>query len=348
MFRAMELQPQQRRPAFRAILGAGAGVFVLGALAAAADPYQQIDTRGPRPIVVELYTSQGCASCPPADQIMMELAERRDVLTLTFPVDYWDYLGWSDTLARPANAKRQVAYSRRSQMGRVFTPQIVIDGVYSTVGGQRADVLNHIAMRQAELSRQAALQERIIAAHQARLAVQQARMAQQMTEQQVRLAEQQARLAEQQARMAERQARAAASLAVRIAVAGDEVTVTVPQDEARVAAALPKAAVWLFPFGKTDMVHITGGENRGRSVRYSHVVRNIVMLGEWSGKAATFEHTLSDHDRDQYGYAVIVQEDGAGPVVAAGWAGDESRMGRKAPPPEPRIVADPLLVNIQQ
>jgi hypothetical protein len=96
------------------------------------------------------------------------------------------------------------------------------------------------------------------------------------------------------------------------------------------------------------MVHITAGENRGRSVRYAHVVRNVVMLGEWSGKAATYEHTLTDHDRNQYGYAVVVQEDGVGPVVAASWAGDQSRMGQSAPKPEPRIVADPLLVNIQQ
>ena len=308
MLRAMEHDPHERRPAVHAILGAGACLLAIGTVAALAGPYSQ-EAKGPRPVVIELYTSQGCASCPAADQIMMELADRKDVLTLTFPVDYWDYLGWRDTLARPLNAQRQVAYARRTQTGRVFTPQIVIDGVYSAVGSKRADVLNRIAMRQAEMQK---------------------------------------RLAAEQARIAARHARALAEFNMRIAVEGDEIKVYLPADEARIAQARPKAAVWLFPFGKIDMVHITAGENRGRSVRYSHVVRNVVMLGEWNGKAATFEHTLSDHDRGQYGYAVIVQEDGVGPVVAASWAGDKERMGRSAPRPEPRIVADPLLVNIQQ
>ncbi|MFO1187746.1 MAG: DUF1223 domain-containing protein [Alphaproteobacteria bacterium] len=349
MFPPMEHELQQRRPAALAILGVGAGLLAFSTLAAFAEPYRQQDVRGARPVVVELYTSQGCASCPPADQLMGELAEREDVLSLTFPVDYWNYLGWMDTFARPQNAKRQIAYSRRSQVGRVFTPQMVIDGVYSAVGNQRAEVLDRIAMRQSEMfSRQAALQGRLMAAQHARMAAQQARMAQQMSEQQARLTDQQARLIDQQARAVERQARAAAALAVRVSVAGDEVKVSLPEDDARITAAAPKATVWLFPFGKTDMVHITGGENRGRSMRYSHVVRNILVLGEWDGRAATFEHTLADRDRGQYGYAVIVQEDGVGPVVAASWAGDEGRMGRKAPAPEPRIVADPLLVNIQQ
>jgi hypothetical protein len=305
MFQAMEHEPLECP--VRARLGAAAAILVVGTVAAFAGPYQQ-DVKGPRPVVVELYTSQGCASCPPADQVLAELADRKDVLTLTFPVDYWDYLGWSDTLARPPNAQRQVAYARRTQAGRVFTPQIVIDGVYSAVGSKRADVLNRIAARQAQiLARQAALHARASAQH----------------------------------------ARAVADFGLRIAIEGEEVKVSLPADEARIAQARPKAAVWLFPFGKTDMVHITAGENRGRSVRYTHVVRNVVMLGEWNGKAATFEHTLTDHDRGQYGYAVIVQEDGVGPVVAASWAGDQDRMGRSVPRPEPRIVADPLLVNIQ-
>ncbi len=75
-----------------------------------------------RMVLVELYTSQGCSSCPPADHLQAELAERPDVLALTFPVDYWDYLGWHDTLAHPAESHRQMDYSKRSQFGPRFHP----------------------------------------------------------------------------------------------------------------------------------------------------------------------------------------------------------------------------------
>ena len=79
-------------------------------------------------MVVELYNSQGCNSCPPADKLLGRLAKRDDVIALTFNVDYWDYLGWMDTLADPANTKRQRQYA--SSMGHltIYTPQMVIGG----------------------------------------------------------------------------------------------------------------------------------------------------------------------------------------------------------------------------
>lgn len=80
------------------------------------------------PVVVELYTAQGCASCGEANQYVAKLADRPGVLALTFPVDYWDYLGWSDTFAKPAFAERQKAYVTRLSLREPYTPQVVVDG----------------------------------------------------------------------------------------------------------------------------------------------------------------------------------------------------------------------------
>lgn len=86
------------------------------------------------PGVVELFTSQGCSSCPPADALMSELAKANDVIPLTFPVEIWDYLGWKDTLAKPAFTARQKAYAAMVSDRRVFTPQAVVNGKSSCVG----------------------------------------------------------------------------------------------------------------------------------------------------------------------------------------------------------------------
>ena len=81
-----------------------------------------------RPVVVELFTSQGCGACTRANALVADLAERPDVLALTFPVDYWDYLGWKDTFARPEFSARQRAYMKAAGQREVYTPQVVVDG----------------------------------------------------------------------------------------------------------------------------------------------------------------------------------------------------------------------------
>jgi hypothetical protein len=82
-----------------------------------------------RPVVVELFTSQGCGACTKANALIADQAERKDVLALTFPVDYWDYLGWKDTFARPEFSARQRAYMKQAGQREVYTPQVVVDGV---------------------------------------------------------------------------------------------------------------------------------------------------------------------------------------------------------------------------
>ncbi|MBT3372043.1 MAG: DUF1223 domain-containing protein [Rhodospirillaceae bacterium] len=96
------------------------------------------ETRGQ--VVVELYTSQGCNSCPPADRLLGKLAARDDLVALTFNVDYWDYLGWKDTLAQPAHTERQRHYAAALHNRSVYTPQIVIGGRQHAVGSDAAAV----------------------------------------------------------------------------------------------------------------------------------------------------------------------------------------------------------------
>jgi hypothetical protein len=82
----------------------------------------------PRPVVVELFTSQGCSSCPPADAYVGRLSARSDVLALAFHVDYWDDLGWRDRFALPQSVERQRIYARNLGRSSVYTPQLVVDG----------------------------------------------------------------------------------------------------------------------------------------------------------------------------------------------------------------------------
>jgi hypothetical protein len=87
--------------------------------------------------VVELFTSQGCSSCPPADQIIGELAKDPSVIALSLPIDYWDYLGWKDTLADSRFSARQKAYSHMRGEREVYTPQVVVNGSAHVIGSDR-------------------------------------------------------------------------------------------------------------------------------------------------------------------------------------------------------------------
>ncbi|MFO1154998.1 MAG: DUF1223 domain-containing protein [Rhodospirillales bacterium] len=98
--------------------------------------------------VVELFTSQGCSSCPPADDLIGELAGRTDILALAEHVDYWDYLGWKDPYASPAHSARQREYARALGIKYVYTPQIVVQGRTQVAGNERNDVLGAIVAQQ--------------------------------------------------------------------------------------------------------------------------------------------------------------------------------------------------------
>ncbi|MCA1516281.1 DUF1223 domain-containing protein [Bradyrhizobium sp. NBAIM01] len=94
--------------------------------------------------VVELFTSQGCSSCPPADQIIGDLSKDPSVIALSMPIDYWDYLGWKDTLADSRFSARQRAYSRMRGDREVYTPQVVVNGSTHVIGSDRTGIENAI------------------------------------------------------------------------------------------------------------------------------------------------------------------------------------------------------------
>jgi hypothetical protein len=96
------------------------------------------------PVVIELFTSQGCSSCPPADAMLHDLAKRDDVIALALHVDYWDYIGWKDVFGRPENTLRQHAYAQVARATTVYTPQMVIGGIDHVVGSRPMQVMDAV------------------------------------------------------------------------------------------------------------------------------------------------------------------------------------------------------------
>jgi hypothetical protein len=121
-----------RHIAFAAAFGA----FVTASLPASA---------GEPRAVIELFTSQGCSSCPPADKVLGELARDPSLLTMSLPVDYWDYLGWKDTLALHGHANRQRAYANARGVGEIGTPQALINGTTAVLGSDKDAIEQAIA-----------------------------------------------------------------------------------------------------------------------------------------------------------------------------------------------------------
>lgn len=118
---------------------AAAGLAALGLAMGAAGAAGARDGEG-GPVVVELFTSQGCAVCRPADALALELARRPGIVLLTLPVTYWDYLGWRDTLAQRAFNERQRAYAASRGERQILTPQAVVNGGASAIGSDRKAV----------------------------------------------------------------------------------------------------------------------------------------------------------------------------------------------------------------
>jgi hypothetical protein len=112
------------------------GAVSLGAVSVA--------TAGDMPVVVELFTSQGCSACPPADALLGKLAKRSDVIPLALHVDYWDYIGWKDIFARPEFTKRQKAYAYSRGRNMIYTPEMVIAGRKEVMGMREMEVAEAI------------------------------------------------------------------------------------------------------------------------------------------------------------------------------------------------------------
>ena len=122
----------------------------LFAMAAMAGDQPVPTTVSDQPVVVELFTSQGCNSCPPAEALLGDLARRHDILPLAFHVDYWDYIGWKDPFGSADATDRQQRYSRALGLNMVYTPEMVIDGAHDAVGSDQAAVTAAIAAAAAQ------------------------------------------------------------------------------------------------------------------------------------------------------------------------------------------------------
>ena len=117
---------------------------VLASALMLAVPAQAGDVRVNPKAVVELFTSQGCSSCPKADALFSQLGKRGDLIALAWHVDYWDYIGWPDTFAKPDNSNRQRAYAQAWGSSRIYTPQLIVNGAKGVVGSRDKEVTGAI------------------------------------------------------------------------------------------------------------------------------------------------------------------------------------------------------------
>lgn len=204
------------------------------------------------PVLVELFTSQGCSSCPPADALAAKLASEPGLVVVSRPVTYWDRLGWKDTLALEANTTLQRAYAERGLAGRngVYTPQIVVDGARGTVGSNAAQIRQFI--RQS----------------------------------------------------------ADASAAIALSPRGEGYSIGV--------GGSGKGELVLMALSAHETVRIGSGENGGRRIAYTNVVRGERKLADWPGGKLTvpLPHTqLQTAGADRH--ALVLREANGGKVLAA-------------------------------
>jgi hypothetical protein len=210
-----------------------------------------------RPCLLELFTSQGCSSCPPADRMIAELkgAGAADVV-LSFATDTWDFGGWKDTLASPIFTARQKAYAAGHKNGRVYTPQMVVDGVVDAIGSDKIGIDKAMA--------DAGRKSEVMA------------------------------------------------IGLHLIDDGHHLRVELP------AGSLGPADVVLFRVQPTQTVAIDHGENAGRKITYTNVVRSMTKLATWDGTAQTID--VPELRGDGEGYVVILQKGGLerpGIVLAA-------------------------------
>ncbi len=209
--------------------------------------------------VVELFTSQGCSSCPPADKVLGELAKDPSVIALSLPIDYWDYLGWKDTLADSRFSARQKAYSHMRGDRGVYTPQVVVNGTTNVLGSDRAAIENAANRTQ--------YVEGLMA------------------------------------------------VPVTMTQTGGQIRVSVAEVGGK------SGEIWICAVSKSVPITIARGENRGQQITYHNVVRNMLKVGDWNGKAGSWTVPLENISREGIDAAVVYVQDGnrdkPGPMLGA-------------------------------
>lgn len=203
------------------------------------------------PVVVELYTSQGCSSCPPADALLHELAARDDVIPLALHVDYWDYIGWKDSFAQPKFTKRQKGYARAGRWRKIYTPQMVIQGAEDVVGSRPMKVANLIR----------------------------------------------------------KHAKSAPRVDLDVSRSGNSLLI-----KAKSLAGTEPCDIHIVRYEPTEDVKITRGENSGKALTYSHIVKDWQRVEQWDGRGT---YTAKFPIKGDEPVVVILQEPRHGAIVAA-------------------------------
>ncbi len=255
-----------------------------------------------RPIVVELYTSQGCSSCAPANALAAKVAQRPGVLLLSFSVTYWDMFGWKDTLASEENTQRQKAYAAALRRGGVYTPQMIIDGAKDVPGG-REDAVSY-ALELAAMARDDGMEpdEDLPAI---------ARKDGPPTD-----------VAFVAGARVKTWARSAWSVGVNVAKQKpDKLRITVDRAPETAKHSNVDATVWLFRLRSNATVKIGGGDNNGQVINYRNVVSGISKIGRWRGEPLTIDMAKPPQGKGAPydSAAVVVQQGGYGRVVGAAY-----------------------------
>ena len=254
--------------AFRSLAAAGAvAAFALGGAALADETASEADT-GALAIanvnVIELFTSQGCSSCPPADAVLKTYTGKPGVLAISLPVDYWDYLGWKDTLGSAKHTERQRNYAKTRGDGQVYTPQAVINGIAHVNGASAKDIDAALASSEAQL--------------------------------------------------------AANRVPLRFSM--NRGSIIIETGAASETATIKEATVWLAVIQKSAEVTIEQGENRGKTLSYTNIVRELTPVGTWTGQPLRIQLARSALMRPQLeSVAVLIQQGKAGPIIGAAVTG---------------------------
>ncbi len=229
-----------------------------------AEPPSQIPAASePRP-VIEMFTSQGCSDCPAADALLKKFIDEKKVIGLSLPVDYWDYLGWKDTLAGPRNAERQREYAQRFGIGTVYTPQAIINGAAEVLGSSESEIQRALNATETALS----------------------------------------------------------SSRIPVHFWHYEGNIIIETGGVPPGSEPREATIWLGVVQRVVEVPVKGGENRGKTLTYYNVVRELTPVGIWNGRPTTIRLARAALMRPETeDLVVLIQESNSGPIIGAAMLG---------------------------
>ncbi len=213
--------------------------------------------------VLELFTSQGCSSCPPADALLKTFADDPSIIALSLPVDYWDYLGWKDSFATARNTERQRGYAKSRGDGAIYTPQIVVNGQLHVNGSKKTDI-------------EAAIDATVGKPTGPR---------------------------------------------VQIRFWQERNTLNIATGAAEPNTPVREATIWLGVIQQAGTVNIKTGENAGKSLTYTNILRDLTPIGLWKGQAMRIQIPRGAVMMPETQKSVVlIQEGRAGPIIGAAWA----------------------------